>query len=59
MKEQHLAVLKEMGFNTDGREYEDVVGDLIEEHIKIMMEVEKTNKQVLVEGVRRLCRPTN
>ncbi len=59
MRERHLAVLKEMGFHTDGREYEDVVGDLIEEHIKIMMEVEKTNKQVLVEGVRRYTRPTN
>lgn len=59
MKKQHLAVLKEMGFNTDGRKYKDVVGDLIEEHIKIMLEVEKTNQQILVEGIRRFTRPTN
>ncbi len=59
MKEQHLKVLAELGFLTEGRKYKDVVADLIEEHIKLMVEVEKNNLENFKESVRRLQLPSN
>lgn len=53
MKEKHLAVLKELGFDIEGKEYEEVVSDLLEEHIKLMQEIEKGNRQTFSEGVRK------
>lgn len=58
MKEQHLKVLEELGFNTEGRDYEDVVSDLIEEHIKLMVEITENNRKLFEKGIRSCYNPT-
>lgn len=59
MKEQHLRVLKEMGFIIEGRDYEDIVAELIEEHIKLMLEIEKNNIKTFKDEIKRLYLPSN
>jgi len=47
-KQQYLTdTLKSLGFNTESKSFESCVEDLIEEHIKVLMEIEAGNKKLL------------
>lgn len=59
MKEKHLRMIEQMGFQVQGREYEDIIMDLIEEHIKLMWEIEVNNEEQFRREVKRLLLPTN
>lgn len=59
MEEEHLRVLKQLGFNIKNKTYQDVVGELIEQHIQIMMEIESSNIELFKQEVKRVMKPTN
>lgn len=59
MREEHLKVLKQLGFEIENKTYEDVVGELIEQHIQIMMEIESSNIELFKQELKRVMKPTN
>lgn len=59
MEEEHLRVLEQLGFNIKNKTYQDVVGELIEQHIQIMMEIESSNIELFKQEVKRVMKPTN
>ena len=47
-KQQYLVdTLKSLGFNTESKSFESCVEDLIQEHIKVLMEIETENKKLI------------
>ena len=54
MEEEHLRVLEQLGFDIKNKTYQDVVGELIEQHIQIMMEIESSNIELFKKEVKRV-----
>jgi hypothetical protein len=47
-KQQYLVdTLKSLGFNTESKSFESCVENLIQEHIKVLMEIETENKKLI------------
>lgn len=48
IKQKYLiATLKSLGYNTENKSFESCIEDLIEEHIKVLIEIEATNKELI------------
>ena len=59
-KQQYLiSTLKTLGFDTENKSFEKCFELLIEEHIRICMEIEVTNKEFFRKELNRILKPTN
>jgi len=59
-KQQYLLdTLKTLGFNTEGKSFEYCFELLIQEHIRVLMEVEVSNKEFFRKELNRVLKPTN
>lgn len=59
-KQQYLlSTLESLGFNTKGKSFERVVELLIQEYIKLAMEIENDNKETFRKELERLLKPSN
>ena len=55
-----LQVMETIGFNTEGKSFERCVDLLLQEHIRILQEIEGTNKDTFKREINRLIsKPTN
>ena len=51
--------MKTLGFNVEGLSFERCFELLIQEHIKLMSEIETDNIEFLKQEIRRNLKPTN
>ncbi len=58
-KQEILSTLAALGFNTSGRTFPENINLLIQEYIKLSMEVENDNKELMKREIQRLLKPTN
>ena len=51
--------MKTLGFNVEGLSFEECFNLLLQEHVKLMSEIETDNIEFLKQEIRRNLKPTN
>ena len=59
MQSELINLMKTLGFNVEGLSFEDCFNLLLQEHIKLMAEIETDNVEFLKQEIRKYLKPTN
>jgi len=51
--------MKTLGFNVEGLSFEECFNLLLQEHVKLMSEIETDNIEFLKQEIRKYLKPTN
>jgi hypothetical protein len=54
-----INTMKTLGFNVEGLSFEECFNLLLQEHIKLMSEIEIDNVEFLKQEIRKYLKPTN
>ena len=59
MQTELINLMKTLGFNVEGLSFEACFNLLLQEHIKLMAEIETDNVEFLKQEIRKYLKPTN
>jgi hypothetical protein len=59
LQSELINIMKTLGFNVEGLSFEQCFNVLIQEHIKLMSEIETDNIEFLKQEIRKYLKPTN
>ena len=59
MQSELINLMKTLGFNVEGLSFEACFNLLLQEHIKLMSEIETDNVEFLKQEIRKYLKPTN
>ena len=59
MQTELINMMRTLGFNVEGLSFEQCFEVLIQEHVKLMSEIETDNIEFLKQEIRKYLKPTN
>ena len=59
MQTELINMMRTLGFNVEGLSFEQCFEVLIQEHVKLMSEIETDNVEFLKQEIRKYLKPTN